>query len=261
MVPSLLHEPAWYEQAFDARYLRVYAHRNDAEAESRIEAMISLLGIAADARVLDVGCGEGRYSRALTRRGMRVTGVDLSKELIQEGRERSQLLPGCPVFLRSDARQLPYYGQFDAAVSLFTSFGYFESSDDDLKIFKGVARALVPGGRFLIDYLNQSHVCSTLVEEDERETGLLRVATRRWIDEEGTDGPVVRKAVKGYDRATGLLLMDFEERVRLYTADELDALLTTAGFTLVGEPMGGVDGAPLDTLSTRLVRVVELPAT
>ena len=261
MAPSLLREPAWYEKAFDARYLRVYAHRNDAEAESRVDAMISLLGIRADARVLDVGCGEGRYGRALTRRGMRVTGVDLSKDLIQEGRERGQLLPGAPVFLRGDARALPFYRQFDAAVSLFTSFGYFESSDDDLKIFKGVARALAPGARFLIDYLNQSHVRSTLVEEDEREIGLLRVATKRWIDEEGTDGPVVRKAVKGYDRATGLLQMEFEERVRLYTPDELDALLSAAGFSPVGEPMGDVDGAPLDALSPRLIRVVELPAT
>ena len=75
-----------------------------------------------------------------------MTGVDLSEPMLEEARARSPNLPGTPLYVRWDARDLPFREQFDGAVSLFTSFGYFDDAEDDRRILRGVARALVPGG-------------------------------------------------------------------------------------------------------------------
>ena len=179
----------WYVQAFDATYLRVYAHRTNEEAEARADGIVKLLGVRAGHRVLDVACGEGRYSRALARRGMRVAGLDLSRDLLQEAKERSPMLPGTPDYFRGDIRRLPYRNQFEAAMSMFTSFGYFDSREDDLAVFQGVSRALLPGGRFLIDFLNPMKVREGLVEREAQDIGNFTLHITRRIEE---DAPAAR---------------------------------------------------------------------
>lgn len=244
----------WYVHAFDRTWLRVYAERSDEEAERRADGIVGLLGVRAGERVLDVGCGAGRYARALMRRGLRVTGVDLSVELLEVARERGMTLPNAPSYFRGDMRRLPFRLQFEGAISMFTSLGYFETPEDDLAVFRGVRRALVPGGRFLLDYLNADRVRTTLVAREQRPEGPLRVEFERRIvsDEHGDQ---VVKAVRVRDHGTGAELKRFEERVRLYDLAQLDALLRRAGLDPVGEPLGDVDGTPFTPEAARLVRV------
>lgn len=254
MTPASLLEDPWFVRAFDRFWLRLYAHRDDAEATAAAPALLELLGLRVGARVLDVGCGGGRYARALANLGIRVTGVDLSSELIDVARERSPLLPGKPDYLEGDSRRLPFAQQFDGAVSMFTSFGYFDRREDDVAIFRGVHRALIPGARLVLDFLNEAHVRATLVPEETRDDGALRVHMERRIAD-GPYGPCVFKRVVATDIVSGTVEARFEERVRLYDADEVDALLAEAGLTPVGDRLGSVDGAPFDAEAARLVRV------
>ena len=144
-------ESPWFVQAFERIYLHVYPHRDDTEAERHADVVLDLLDVRPGSRILDVGCGAGRHARALARRGVRVTGVDLSAELLEEARERSPGTPGSPTYIQWDARELPFRAQFEGAISMFTSFGYFEERADDLRLMQGVARALLPGSRFVVD--------------------------------------------------------------------------------------------------------------
>ncbi len=257
-LPLREREP-WYVRAFSRAWLRLYAHRNDAEARAQAPAIRRLLGVRAGDRVLDVACGAGRYARALAASGLRVTGVDLSEELLAEARERSPLLPGTPQYVRCDARRLPFSGQFEGAISMFTSFGYFDARGDDLRLFRGVFRALVPGGRFLMDYLHDAHVRATFTPEEKRREDGLDIEVERSIDESSPEGPVVRKRVEIRDASSGRPVSAFTEQVRLYTPDELDALLAESGFEPVGERLGHVDGRPLDADAPRCVRVMRRP--
>lgn len=259
MPPAIAHDAPWYVSAFDERYLKLYAHRDEQEAEDRAPGMMKLLGLTHDKRLLDVACGEGRYARAMARRGVRVTGIDLSKELLLEARERSRLLPGSPQYTRRDMRKLPFVSQFDAVISMFTSFGYFETEAEDLAVFRGVSRALVPGGRFLLDFMNEAQLRSSLVPEETQRSRSVNVHIKRWIDEDATDGPRVEKRVKAVAARTGITEFEVTESVRLYTPDEIDALLARAGLEPVGERMASVDGTPLDALAPRLIRLAEKP--
>ena len=250
-------ESPWFVQAFERIYLHVYPHRDDAEAEGHAGVLRDLLGVRAGQRVLDVGCGAGRHARALARRGMRVTGVDLSAELLEEARERSPGTPGFPTYIRLDARELPFRSQFEGAVSMFTSFGYFDGRADDVRLMQGVARAVLPGARFVVDYLNEAAVRASLDPVTEVAIGELDVRMERRIEEDRAGGPVVLKRVRAIHRATDAIEADYEERVRLYTPDDVDALLAEAGFEPASDRFGDFELTPYRPDAPRLVRAYQ----
>ena len=259
MPPSTRAESPWWVRAFGSEYLAVYGHRDDAEAARHLPFLVQALGLRPHARVLDVGCGEGRYARVLAAAGMRVTGFDYSEELLAEAYARSPALPGMPTFVRGDMRSLPFFAQFDAAVSLFSSFGYFDEPSDDAKVLEGIARALVPGGRLLVDVANGELLRRTLVSESEERRGDRLIRARRRFDDVTPGGPYVRKHVHVVDERTNATLHDVEERVRLYRADALDAALLGAGLVPTGPRHGDLDGSLFTPDSARLVRVAERP--
>lgn len=249
----------WFVRAFERIYLDLYRHRGDAEAAGHIPLIMEKLHLRVADRVLDVACGGGRHARALARRGIRVTGVDLSEDLLEEARERSPSLPGTPRYLRCDIRELPYASQFEGAISMFTSFGYFREREDDLRVLRGVRRALVAGGRFLIDFLNEPSVRSGLEPFSLEERGRYRVQMDRHIDETAEGGPRVNKRVRVESLQTGLVQADYEESVRLYTPAEIDGLLEDAGLELLGAACGDYDGSPHRDTSPRYIRVAGRP--
>ena len=249
----------WWIGAFGPLYLTVYANRGEEEALRHAPAILRWLGTPVNGRILDVACGAGRYARAFAAAGYRVTGIDVSEDLLAEARKRSPGLPGEPTYLRVDMRLLPFEEQFEGAVLLFTSFGYFDDRAEDARVLEGIHRALVPGGRFVLDFLNAAHVRATLVEHDEDARGDWRVAAERRLDDTSPGGPYVRKSVVVTDLHTGQAEGRYSERVRLYPPDELEAMLSAAGFRFVGGRMGDLDGRPHDDDAPRFVRVVERP--
>jgi SAM-dependent methyltransferase len=108
------------------------------------------LGLKKGSRVLDIPCGTGRHAVRLARRGASVLGVDITPAYLKEARRASNKLPNVR-FVRGDMRRIPLRNEFDAAINLWTSFGYFDAPADDVKTLRGIARALKPGGLFLID--------------------------------------------------------------------------------------------------------------
>ena len=151
-------------------------------------------------------------------------------------------------------REIDYDAEFDAAVNLFTSFGYFETEDDNQRPLDRVARALRPGAAFLID------VASAL--------GMaVRYQERRW-DPAGDDAVMLadhdwdllagrNRAVWTFVRADGTR-SELRHTLRVYAPWELATMLGRAGL-VVEEAFGDFEGAPLTRDSWRLILVARRP--
>jgi SAM-dependent methyltransferase len=181
-------------------------------------------------RVLDVACGAGRHAAALAAAGARPVGIDLSPALLRHAREA-----GVPL-IRGDMRRLPIRrSSVDLAVNLFTSFGYFERDDEHAAVLRGIAGTIKPGGWFVMDFLNADTVRGTLVPEERQVLGGAPVrVTRELIDGER----FVRKTILTADGRR------FAERVRLFTPENLEAMMGAAGLDVQGR-YGDYDGGPL----------------
>jgi SAM-dependent methyltransferase len=203
----------WYASFFRGDYQRIYSfepERSEREAAFAARA----LGLREGARVLDLCCGAGRHLRAL-----RAVGVDLHLPSLR----------GLPAAC-ADMRALPLRSaSLDAVVSLFSSFGYLESDEEDARVLREVARALRPGGRLLLDLLNREHALAGFVDTQQRveEDGTLLVE-RRSFD-----------ALRSRLTTTFLLIDPSGERresvghsLRLYTLTELSRMLEACGLRL-----------------------------
>jgi len=241
----------WYETAFDEDYLARYPHRDDEEATRDVTAIVDLLDPPRDGPLLDLACGAGRHLLALSRAGFRrLAGLDLSGELLEVARRRLDAAGFSDVKLvRADMRSIPYADRFAAALSIFTSFGYFEADDENAVVLRAVHRALRPDGRFLIDTLSRSVTLAELAGEEERECDGRTLRIRRRVS---ADGLRVEKETRvvadsGEEEV-------YRESVRMYTADELSTMFEQAGFLDVSA-FGSLRGEPHREASPRLVVV------
>ncbi|MDT8286230.1 MAG: class I SAM-dependent methyltransferase [Elusimicrobiales bacterium] len=148
----------WHKSFFVNSFYNPASPAAVAKAPAEAALVLKKFKLKKGAALLDLCCGPGRHSVEFARRGMSVTGADFSKEYLREAAERAKKRKVPLRLIRCDMRRLPFGGEFDAAVNLFTSFGYFPEFSDDLKTLKGVARALKPGGLFLIDVVNGAFV-------------------------------------------------------------------------------------------------------
>src|SRR5262249_51186604 len=140
--------------------------------------------------------------------------------------------------VRGDMRALPFAaGAFGVAVNLFTSFGYFRDDSEHGLVLRQVAAVLRPGGRLVLDYLNADQVRAALQSgSEEFRRGPPAVRIRRRYSE---NGRYVVKEIELRDEERSFL-----ERVRLFTAAELEQLLRQSGFQL-SDRFGDYDGGPL----------------
>jgi len=119
--------------------------------QSFIKRAIDSLKPPPGANILEVGCGQGEYARAIAAEGFEVTGIDASPELIAAALQSEQEKLH---FFTHDIR-LPFFiNYFDYAFNLFSNFGFYRTEREHSNAIRTIANALKPEGIFLIDYLN-----------------------------------------------------------------------------------------------------------
>jgi trans-aconitate methyltransferase len=233
-------EADWFEEWFGEDYLRIYQHRDEAEAEHAIELVAANLPDREVNAVLDLGCGAGRHTRVLFERWWTV-GLDLSMALLKEARRGS---PDAP-YVRADMRELPFADEsFDLVVNLFTSFGYFDDDREHVRVLSCVRSAMRRGGTLVVDFLNASQVRRDLVPYDERVENGVTIEQRREIT---PDDRYVEKTIMLREKGR-----EYIERVRLLSATDLERMLSGAGFEVV-KRFGDYGGASWSESSPRTI--------
>jgi cyclopropane fatty-acyl-phospholipid synthase-like methyltransferase len=112
----------------------------DAAARA-VRWILAVTGVKPGARVLDSPCGFGRHSVALARQGYRVTGVDFSETELERARGAARQAGVTLELVSADMRDTDFSSEFELAVNLDQSIGYF-SDDEDRQLIDRFWRAL-----------------------------------------------------------------------------------------------------------------------
>lgn len=143
-----------FNNLYADQYDHLYAEKDYSAECDLIEAAIAKHAEKPPATMLDIGCGTGRHALALTKRGYRVTGVDLSAAMLEIARAASKNLElGIrPEFVQGDARDFSIGRRFDAAIMMFAVIGYLSSNADVLAGLRNIRSHLEDGALFLCDF-------------------------------------------------------------------------------------------------------------
>ncbi len=218
------------------------------DAVADIEKIIGLVQFTGTS-VLDLCCGPGRFSVPLAKRGLAVTGVDQTEFLLDKARERAGSEQVTVEWIRADMREFRRPERFELALSLFTSFGYFDRKEEDIAVLKNIHASLKPGGTLVIDVAGKEILAknyhstnahdlpdgSKIVECHQITDGWSRIRNE-WI--------VLRKGQAKH----------FEFELTIYSGQELKDRLESVGFRDVNL-YGNFDGDEYGLDAKRLIAV------
>jgi SAM-dependent methyltransferase len=185
-----------------------------------VDFILESTGAVVGSSFIDVGCGPGRHSLELARKGMRVCGIDVSQDFIEIARRHAsdESLSDAD-FIRLDARSLQneqsLHAQFDFAICLCQgAFGLMVDDRQDVEILKGIRKCLKPNGVVMLSAFNAYFSV--------KHHGDAEFDARRGVSRETTDIRNDSGEVKSVDLWTGC-----------YTPRELRLVFDLAGFDMV----------------------------
>lgn len=242
-----MEKSEWFETWFDTKYYHtLYKNRDNKEAEQFISNLISLLKIPQGSKVLDLACGKGRHSLTLYTHGYHVLGVDLSPSSIEQASyfENENLS-----FQVHDMRQIIPNQQFKGIFNLFTSFGYFDSVEDNLRVLISMHEMLEEDGVLVIDFMNATKVVSQLVTEEVKVVDDITFNITRKFD-----GNHIFKYIQfsadGEEKK-------FMERVQALKLNDFQKLLESVGFVIT-DTFGNFELKPFNEQdSDRLILIAK----
>lgn len=242
-----VNKDEWFKTWFDTSYYHIlYQNRNFTEAERFISNLLGYLKLPNQTNCLDLACGKGRHAVFLNKNGLNVTGVDLSINSIKEAKpfENESLS-----FDVHDMREVYKENAYDIVFNLFTSFGYFDNYEDNLKVLNSVNTMLVADGKLVIDFMNADFVLNNLVKEEVKTMdGIDFFITRSY------DGNHIYKNINFVDKGEEF---SFQEKVQAIKKDEFESLLEKAGFNIL-DVFGDFSLAPFNKdKSDRLIIIAK----
>ena len=238
-----LSEANWYQNWFGKDYLKVYSHRDQEDAKQLVQLIHSKIQLTKNAKILDIGCGQGRHLSIFAEQNFNITGIDLSEVLLKIAKEKNIHYPNA-FFIQADMRHLPLNFQFDLILNLFTSFGYFEEDADNNSVLRQIYFLLGPQGKFVFDYFNSNYIKENLVPEHKQKVGDLLVEQKRFIE----NSRVKKKIVLKKDGK----ISTYYESVKLYSPDEIYQMLRSVGLK-INRKFGNYDGSEFESQSPRLI--------
>lgn len=242
-----MDQKAWFASWFDTDYYHIlYKNRDLSEAKAFVGNLCKNLSLPKGSELLDLACGKGRHSKTLHSLGYRVTGADLSENSIKTAKKGA---PEGLEFIVHDMREVIPNRTFDAVFNIFTSFGYFDNSEDNERVIQSVHSMLRADGIFLIDFMNAEKVIKNLnpgttINKD----GIDFNISKRY------DGTYIFKEIRFEDKGESF---HFMERVQALNEKDFRSLLTNNGFEIL-RTFGDFDLHPFDVEhSDRLILVAK----
>ena len=140
----------WYEELYED--FAAYDKESYTQStKGEVDFIEDEIGNDHSKRILDVGCGNGRHTLELTRRGYAVVGIDLSESMLAQGRQIAEFENLTVDLIQRDARELKYHEEFDTVIMLCEgAFSLMEEDEMDRLILANTFRALRANGKLIL---------------------------------------------------------------------------------------------------------------
>lgn len=212
----------WYASWFDTPFYHIlYKDRDYTEAQAFMDTLTQYLNLPENGKVLDLACGKGRHSVYLNKLGYQITGVDLSEQSIAHAK---QFENDTLKFNVHDMTK-PYPDTFDAVFNLFTSFGYFETDECNLKTVESIKAELNASGFGVIDFMNAEYVIDHLIPENTKTVDGIDFLQKRRLE----NGYIIKDISFDVDGEH----YDYQERVKALILNDFESFFEKAGVHLL----------------------------
>ena len=221
-----------------------------AEAPDVADYVCKIAGLSKGAKILDAGCGPGRISVELAARGLEVTGVDLIQSELDAAAESASAEGVDLELIKADLRTFKSDMKFDAAINLYTSFGYCDTIEEDVQILQSIYASLKDNGFFILENISREIAVQYFTEGEWFERAGKTVLTQFSV--EGAWEGLRSKWILIDDKTGERMEHEFVQR--LYSAVELRRLLVGIGFKSA-EIYGDFDFSPYNEKAKTMVIV------
>jgi cyclopropane fatty-acyl-phospholipid synthase-like methyltransferase len=213
---------SWFDSWFDSPYYHIlYKERNFREAQIFMDNITHYLNMDEGSKVLDLACGKGRHSIYLNQLGYNVLGVDLSENSIEIANKNANET----LHFRVHDMRNSFDEKFDAIFNLFTSFGYFENENDNLKTLISIKESLSEYGFGVIDFMNVNQVIPNLVPQEIKTVDEIDFHIKRYHK----DGYIYKEISFEVNNQK----FHFTEKVRAFTLQDFQELMNQSGIFLL----------------------------
>jgi len=183
--------------------------------------------------ILNLGCGTGEHERVLSSRGYKITGIDLSENMIEIAKSKN--IPNTEFFV-GDMSNFNLNKKFDACIIMFAAIDYLIENSQITSALKSVKEHLKPNGLFIIDCWNALGVLHELPSSriSSAEEGDIQIKRTSFPKLDRTKNLCdVNFKVKIYKK--GKLIDSYEEnhKVRYFFPDEMKSFLEKSGYEVI----------------------------
>lgn len=145
----------WYEELFTNYGDQYDKQEFTTGTPGEVDFIEEEIGHNRATRILDIGCGTGRHSIELARRGYSVVGIDLSESMLDKARAKARAAGVVVDYRQADARELSFHAEFDLAMMLCEgAFPLMQTDAMNFMILQSAANALKQDGKFIFTTLN-----------------------------------------------------------------------------------------------------------
>ncbi|MCS7201209.1 MAG: methyltransferase domain-containing protein [Dictyoglomus sp.] len=240
----------WRDEYFSRSYYEFLArHLTPERTRKEVDFLEVVIPLKKNMLILDLGCGFGRHSIEMAKRGYKVIGVDRSLELLEiakkTAREENLInLEFYPIEYK-DLNQLTY--SFDVVLSLYTSFGLHSYREDKITL-REIYKILKPQGKLFIDIENREALLRHFIPYSWNIMDKFVLLSEHKFEPES--GYYISRRIV-YNRESGEV-REFFRKIYLYTASELSNLLEEEGFKVL-RFIGDYEGHKYSLASHRLI--------
>lgn len=216
----------WFVNWFNSPYYHIlYKSRDTKEAEIFMDNLSEKLSFSPQQQILDLACGKGRHAIYLNKKGFNITGTDLSTESIAYAQKYARLYVNERLrFAVQDMREVFKENYFDIVLNLFTSFGYFDTKQENQQAITAMATNLKANGVLVIDFFNTKKIIKNLVPYAQKTENNIIFN----IEKTHENGHIIKK-IKFSDKNKDFF---FQEKVEAISYEDFLVYFQNAGLSI-----------------------------